>query len=197
MTLSFTTKWPERMGALAGQPNYFIDKIWASNINYHNHLDCKGVLAGYMLVHSQEFGKIWDDIRESGKEPNEKRHTIRTGNRWREGMKIHPVINNRTKNRFQFAPTMVCTGVQEIEFKELNYYPANGYVHNLKTSFNHKGRVEEYSKIMAVFIDGQILYIDDVIDLALNDGFDTVEDFFAYFNTDFKGQIVHWTDLKY
>lgn len=28
-------------------------------------------------------------------------------------------------------------------------------------------------------------------------GFDSVKDFFRYFNKDFKGKIIHWTDLKY
>ena len=34
-------------------------------------------------------------------------------------------------------------------------------------------------------------------ELAKNDGFESVEDFFAYFNKDFKGKIIHWTDLQY
>lgn len=28
-------------------------------------------------------------------------------------------------------------------------------------------------------------------------GFDTIEEFFAYFNEDFVGKIIHWTDLRY
>ncbi len=28
-------------------------------------------------------------------------------------------------------------------------------------------------------------------------GFDSVEDFFRWFDTDFKGKIIHWTDLRY
>jgi hypothetical protein len=38
---------------------------------------------------------------------------------------------------------------------------------------------------------------EQVLELAQNNGFDTVKDFFEYFNKDFKGKIIHWTDFKY
>src|SRR5699024_2081987 len=46
-------------------------------------------------------------------------HTIRHDekDRWKPGMKIHPIINNRTKNRFQFAPVVECQSVQKIKIK--------------------------------------------------------------------------------
>lgn len=34
-------------------------------------------------------------------------------------------------------------------------------------------------------------------ELAMNDGFESVDQFFAWFNKDWKGKIIHWTDLKY
>ena len=67
-------------------------------------------------------------------------------------------------------------------------------------------------KQVSVFIDGKIygtvcynfgvnvteLYKRKKLDLlAQNDGFETIEEFFAYFNEDFKGKMIHWTDLKY
>ena len=33
--------------------------------------------------------------------------------------------------------------------------------------------------------------------LAINDGFESLKHFFEYFNEDFEGKIIHWTDLKY
>lgn len=33
--------------------------------------------------------------------------------------------------------------------------------------------------------------------LAKNDGFSGVKEFFEWFSEDFKGKIIHWTDLKY
>jgi predicted nucleotide-binding protein (sugar kinase/HSP70/actin superfamily) len=33
--------------------------------------------------------------------------------------------------------------------------------------------------------------------LAINDGFEDMHQFFKWFDTDFKGKIIHWTDLRY
>jgi len=33
--------------------------------------------------------------------------------------------------------------------------------------------------------------------LAINDGFDCIDDFFAWFNTDFTGKIIWFVDKKY
>ena len=107
-----------------------------------------------------------------------KLHTIRVdeSNRWKTGMDIHFVINNRTPQRFQFAPVVKCTGDQKIEI--LYSFPDN-----LLSAFPR------------VFVDG--VWLPDATQLAINDGFNSVEDFFAWFNKDFTGKIIHWTDLRY
>lgn len=179
MTLSFSTKWPETMGELAGQPNYFIDKIWHSLID--NEIANSIQLDDYSVKHLHQFNDYWsnDYRRNPGKN-----HTIRSGNRWKSGMKIHPVINNRTKDRFQFAPVLDCKSVQDIEIKEM-IMTANDCV-----------KLQD-GRVFTISIDGKYLIGEEIIKLALNDGFPSVEAFFQYFNTDFKGQIIHWTDLKY
>jgi hypothetical protein len=48
-----------------------------------------------------------------------------------------------------------------------------------------------------VIIDEYCLEDDEVKRLAINDGFDSVEHFWKWFNKDFEGQIIHWTDLRY
>lgn len=54
-----------------------------------------------------------------------------------------------------------------------------------------------------VKIDGKLFYDvagiekDKMLQLAQNDGFDTIEEFFEYFNEDFTGKIIHWTGLRY
>jgi hypothetical protein len=154
------------MGELAGQPNYFIQKIWMSLKIEHK----QRAYEYYWDQHVHEIEKPWD-VADAVITP--KLHTIRAGNRWKAGMKIHPVINNRTKNRFQFAPTMQCTFVQNIDIHWVN-------------------------GIVWVYIDGNLnTDFSELTKLSTNDGFDSAEDFFAYFNTDFKGQIIHWTDLRY
>lgn len=169
MTLSFSTQ-------INGEPNFFIEKIWCGllknetvdELEYPNHI-CN---------FSDRFGRKWDGIE------NDlpiicapKIHTIRADkkDRWKVGNKIHFVINNRTKNRFQFAPVIPVKSIQKIE---IVYWMGCG----------------DYP---AVVIDGQSLKNSDVETLAKNDGFDSVEDFFSWFNSDFKGKIIHWTDYSY
>lgn len=112
-----------------------------------------------------------------------KLHTIREDKddvkeRWRIGMLIHFVYGNRTKNRVCWH-TGTCTF---IEYIAIVYPPCCGftvYIFNPITEFATK------------LTDLQIEQ------LAINDGFDSVEDFKHYFDKDFKGKIIHWTDIRY
>jgi hypothetical protein len=49
----------------------------------------------------------------------------------------------------------------------------------------------------SVCIDGRSLTALEIHDLAINDGFNNIDHFFEWFNTDFKGKIIHWTALSY
>ena len=86
---------------------------------------------------------------------------------------------------FRFAPVLPVVSVQEIEVKHhLNY------VSLFIDKIVYEVEVCETSK--------KIKSTDPVIEaLVQNDGFDSADDFFSYFNKDFKGKIIHWTDLKY
>lgn len=156
MTLSFSTK-------INGQPTYFVEKIWKS-IKDHE-------ITQELADASSHHNFDWDAYGSS--EP--KKHTIRedSKDRWKPGTKIHFVINNRTKNRFQFAPILECVSVQKFEVK---YYIKN-----------NANKVD-------VLVDGKEV---DLNDLALNDGFYSLGDFLDYFQKDFTGKIIHWTNLKY
>lgn len=168
MTLAFSTHWPKHMG---GGLTLFPEKIVESikgiyDFYYYDYLDGE-----------EPLGMKADDEWPSIEVVHPKKHTIRAdnGNRWKEGSLIHPVINNRTPQRFQFAPTIKCKGVQKIEI-----------LHGLKRE-NHA----------FVKVDDKVLHQSEIEILAINDGFDSVEQFFQWFNTDFTGKIIHWTDLKY
>lgn len=176
MTLSFSTVWPERMGELAGQPNYFVEKIWRGLISecYLNSTDYHNAY----YDHLNRFGKELSDFDKLFINP--KVHTIRYDphNRWKPGNKIHMVINNRTKNRFQFAPVLECASVQDI-----------------KIVYRHiKG-----GRIANVYIDGHIMSESDVSVIAKNDGFPSVDAFYNWFDENTKSgtKIIHWTNLKY
>lgn len=125
------------------------------------------------------------------KEIKGKIHTIRKdeNNRWKVGTMIDFFINSRTKDMFRFAPRVPVVSIQKIKIKY--------FWHSL-----------DYNKKVEVYVDNCFLgqyYFNKVnpngeselIKLAQNDGFDSVEDFFNYFNEDFEGKIIHWTDLKY
>lgn len=101
-------------------------------------------------------------------------HSIRTDphNRWKAGRKIHMATGVRTKNYNCFNET-VCTAVQSIH-----------------CSHDELG-------ILRVWIDRYPLDYGTIKMLAANDGFGSVKDFRQWFNTDFKGKIIHWTDLRY
>lgn len=171
MTLSFSTKWPVRMQSCAGQPNFFIQKIWMTIPGA-----TLGLLSDYYSAYMDKFGYCWD----ASQPPRAKAHTIRRGHRWKPGMKIHMAINNLTANRFQFAPIVQCVSVQDIEIKHTGYAPNYPLVmvHNGKHLINPLG-------------------YDEICQLAINDGFETIDQFFEYFNEDFEGQIIHWTPLRY
>lgn len=173
MTLAFSTHFPKGKGTLSERPTRFPEKIWysiASEISdeeYYKWHGEEGIL-------NYNMGNNFND---SIFNINPKLHTIRkdSKNRWKAGNIIHPVINNRTPQRFQFAPTLECIAIQNIEIVHHGNYAIDPYV----------------------FIDDNVLTDEQVEQLAINDGFDSTHDFFEWFNEDFKGKIIHWTNHKY
>lgn len=104
-------------------------------------------------------------------------HTFREdpSNRWEAGKRIHMATGIRTKQYHQFNEAD-CTGTQElwIDF----HSPLNGLP-------------------CTVYIDDRELSDEEVMRLIANDGFDTIDDFLAWFRPDFNGKIIHWTDFRY
>jgi hypothetical protein len=98
----------------------------------------------------------------------EKIHSIRKGNRWKAGNKIHFATGVRTKNYQQFHFGK-CFTVQDIAI----YFPSGN-----------------------VLIDGELFF--DKETLAKNDGFESFDKMLDWFGKDgIEGQIIHWTDFKY
>lgn len=115
-------------------------------------------------------------------------HSMRedTHNRWKPGMKIQMAHGVRTKNYRCFDDTKICTGIQSIKIKYL--------------------LITGYQGVVEVRIGGKLFYSQFGEDsygscnlelLAKNDGFDSTSDFFEWFNHDFEGRILHWTDFRY
>lgn len=164
MTLSFSTTWPDCMGDLAGQPNYFPEKILSGLPGDPDVFAFQNTGYDFSVYAMQELPFKFHTIREDQQD------------RWKPGMIINFVIFNRTKNRFEFARAK-CTAVQEISIKHSHVPYAPG-----------------------VFVGDDMMHRlndDHVLQLAINDGFPSVEAFFMWFDRDFKGKIIHWGNLRY
>jgi len=178
MILGFKTQ-------IAGQPTFFVEKIRA-NV-------------------SPILANTWTP----------KIHTIRHGNRWRAGMKMQLAIGVRTKGYYQFnigeyAALDHCVSVQEIE---INHYIGSLTPEGFKDVYSPSVYVE--SEPPKCEFDGMLSKEDQELlgekptilyrllseieleQLAKNDGFNSVEDFWNWFTEDFKGQIIHFTDFRY
>jgi len=110
-------------------------------------------------------------------------HTIREDKkgRWKIGMNIHfkEWTNKPYRSAmYQFAPIVKVKSIQDIE---------------IKWGISNKGMANE-DKYVIVKIDGNSF---DINELVKNDGFESNREFFEYFNKDFKGKIIHWTDVAY
>ncbi|MBB4034871.1 hypothetical protein GGR21_000758 [Dysgonomonas hofstadii] len=105
-------------------------------------------------------------------------HSIREDktDRWKEGNTIHFATGVRTKNYDNFKMDE-CKGTQSIK---IEYFEGVFFANKV-----------------TVFIDGRALEYEEILTLAHNDGFCSVADFLKWFNKDFEGKIIHWTDFKY
>ncbi|AYD48225.1 hypothetical protein [Arachidicoccus soli] len=171
MTLSFSTKFKN------GTQNFFIEKIW-EGLFRNDIADAENTFPVYTQKYMKKFGKDWDELPSNTRLKHPKIHTMREdkGDRWDKGNDIHFVINNRTKDRFQFAPVVKCVSTQDVFITYL------------------RGRME-------ITVDEKYLYCNDIEKLIKNDGFDSRNQFIDWFfpksKTAWNGKIIHWTDFKY
>ena len=172
MILPFSTK-------MNGKPTYFVERI-------HKCFSLKEIYMIAGLDPSIHYPKDYNFLAKD-KLPA-KLHTMREDekDRWKAGNKIDYFINCRQKDMFRFAPVLPVVSTQKVEIKWFQLF--------------EKKMVKVYIDTLIfgwVKFDDQMYITGDILQLANNDGFDTIEDFFAYFNEDFKGKIIHWTDLRY
>lgn len=102
-------------------------------------------------------------------------HTIRedTRNRWKVGMTAHMWLHsprNVSKNPYQFATATIA------------------YIYSIQISEKN-----QTIKIGSEVIDAE--NVEDLTRIAVNDGFDSAADFFAWFG-EFTGRLIFWKDLR-
>lgn len=109
-------------------------------------------------------------------------HSIREdkSGRWKTGRLIHMAHGVRTKFYHCFYKDY-CVSIQKIK---ITHFDVRKY---------------KNTSSVRIWIDEKLFYdvSQDIEKLAKNDGFDSVEDFFKWFDEDFKGKIIHWTDFRY
>lgn len=176
MICNFMTTFPKGSGNLTKKATFFVEKIWMSlpkNTSFAPDFKNFVYRPNYEVEHKPKFHTIRQDL----------------SNRWKVGMMIDFFINARTKKAFRFAPRVPVISLQKIVIK-------------------YGKHLDQHNKKVDVYIDncflGQYYFNkinpngeDELIELAINDGFDSVDDFFNWFCDDFEGKIIHWTDLKY
>lgn len=111
----------------------------------------------------------------------DKIHSLRKGKRWKLGMKIH-----------------MCTGLRTSKYKQFN----EGYddLERCRSVQEIKLVAEtEYLNDYKIFVDGRELPVEEQIQLAHNDGFDSLVAFWQWFNNpaEYPNQIIHWTGKRY
>lgn len=156
-----------------GKPSYFVERIHS------------GILENKL----SEIDGIYLEKSDISKSISitPKIHTIREDkkNRWKIGTMIHFFINVRQKNMFMFAPVLSVVSTQKFEII---------YLENRDLK---KTQVWLDDVFCLYYRYGDRVIDKGLLEFAQNDGFDTIESFFEYFNKDFTGKLIHWTDKRY
>ena len=177
MILPFSTQ-------IKKNPTYFVERI---------HKGIREVLKTGVPYKTKDFSyQFYMDC-----EP--KLHTVREDlkERWRPGINIDFFINVRQKNMLRFAPVLPVVSTQKIEFI---WKDNTENLACLGTSFDKTCTIMIDNRFYgdAYYFNGSVISSSYTIPIfANNDGFDTPEELFAYFNKNFKGKIIHWTEKRY
>lgn len=171
----------------SGEPTYFREKILIGV----DHPEVKAYSFGNKGIEVIPFGNkgtreytIWETFPGQGFVKTDKLilkpklTTIRIGNRWKVGDKIHMATGVRTKDYNQFNK-----GIPELE--------------TVKSVQTVKIITDKYT-MRQIYIDGlHFNHNRNFEALTINDGFSGLGQFWLWFDKDFEGQIIHWTDLRY
>lgn len=193
MTLGFKQYFPwhtEKNPA----PTYFREKI----------------LAGVGLYVSPKDADLnYYSNQEASKRSTKKIHTMREDphNRWKAGRNIQMVYRGagyKILDHFNkgIPELETCKGKQYVQ---LRWAAKSEYVETTlplqkiiaPASAMPDKKKRECFYYPRVWIDSAEVLESVIRELAINDGFGSVDDFFRWFNKDWSGYILHWTDFRY
>ena len=172
MNIGFMTTWPNKMKELEGKPTYFPEKVLASLVDSYPAIDWEKF--------ANDIDKVYQPYECTLGDYNPKHHTIRENkkDRYSNNVALQPFIwagKPYRSPQFYFSPKIECVSTQIIQIR-------------------HSG---EKWRMPWVMVDGFIKTAPEIEVIARNDGFDSTKDFFKWFDADFTGDIIHWTNLKY
>jgi len=109
-----------------------------------------------------------------------------------DGSKIHTIREDKADRWMMGRPIHFATGVGTKKYKEFK----KGECISIQDI-----SINPYTKsiiIMSCYkFPNNHLDVKEILRFIKNDGFDTVEDFWRFFDKHFEGVIIHWTDFKY
>jgi predicted patatin/cPLA2 family phospholipase len=115
------------------------------------------------------------------------------------GTKIHTIREDKfdrwprfLKNK-RMPKIHMATGVRT---KKYNCF-AKKFVQSIQKIEIHWIVADERMKVPNIYVNGKNLNSLEIFAIAVNDGFESTEQFFKWFNKDFTGKIIHWTDFRY
>lgn len=170
MILSYKQKFPW------GAPTYFREQI-QNGINKNSQFIIKTKDKPDVVIDNEKIHSIRDDVH----------------NRWKPGMIIQHAYGVRTKQYNCFA-TGQCISTQILELKAIDWRDA---VQNPREIKAIESMSDKEPKVFQLFVDGRRLNGAEIHDIARNDGFDSTEDFFRWFDKPCIKKIIHFTDFKY
>lgn len=157
--ITFSRNFP-KYHPKAGQPTKFVEKFYNSLYSRNNLMDYPEGLE----IDETVLGM--------------KKHTIRIGNRWKEGDLFSPRVWSEKPYNSKMIRLASDTKIVKIYDFEMRYLPDE--------------------KESLILLDGNIISPDMIRDIAINDGltFTDLLDWFCY-PSSFKGQIICWNDPQY
>jgi hypothetical protein len=159
---------------LAGKETDFDLKIMASIMRCSVEVDLKEFCIKGMSM-TQE-----DGIKAMALRPKKHSMRIDAKKRWRPGMKIHAFYwtgKPYHSDHWKFAPLFNCSSIQTVNIQRYD--------------------AKDYFSPMEISIDGKAISWKKMKELALNDGFNNLQDFMSYFKDSCELTLIHWTDLRY
>lgn len=178
MILGYKEKFPW------GEPTNFKEKILAGEmLNALGYFDANAIQPKFDLKFQPKI------------------HTFRIDphDRWKVGMKMDMVYrgaNYQIKDRF-YSATLVSMQKIRIEWTNQNVeiFVDGHLILQATVTESFIGSTHYYRHLNGKGIVEQSNLRSDLI--AINDGFSGLSSFFKWFNKDWQGKILHWTDFRY